>query len=155
MFLHQNDDVLCTTLYKECKSFKQILTWDKKLIKHHKEERCTGSKWKSFLLEVNSHTNWAQLKRFFMLMISILVILLVNGLRQAVKIGKHIYHNMCRHGEKCEVKFCIYITKVNKYIHISWLMVLNQIKWQYASFVDAIGMSILLQPKKSDNTTKD
>ena len=44
LFLHQKMDVLCKQW--ECKGFRQIFTQNENLMRHLKDERCTGRKTK-------------------------------------------------------------------------------------------------------------
>ena len=61
---------------------------------------------------------------------------------EAVKIGKHIHHNMCVHGGERIVKVWVLDDKGKKHLHIPQLMVMNLRPIQHTSFTGVIGMDI-------------
>ena len=106
-------DVLCKRW--ECKKCKQLFTRDENLIKHFKEERCTGRKTKIIcsggkfrhILNSSEKVFYGGETKF-----SYTACQWIEA--EAVKIGKHIHHKMCGHGGERMVKVQILNDKGRK-----------------------------------------
>ena len=90
-------DVLCKQW--ECKSFRQIFTRNENLIRHLKDERCTGGKTKiicssgkfKHILNSSEKVFYAGDTKF-----SYIACQWIEA--QAIKTGEQIHHKMCGHG---------------------------------------------------------
>ena len=99
LFFIKEMDVLCRRW--ECKGCRQIFTRNENLIRHLKDERCTGGKTKIICSGGKfKHTLNSSEKVFY------------GGdtkfsqwiEAQAIETGKHIHHKMCGHGGERMVK---------------------------------------------------
>ena len=64
---------------------------------------------------------------------------------ETIKIGKQIYDKMYGHGGERMVRVWVLMIKAKKYLHCSWLVVINLRPTQYTSFTDTISMDIRVQ----------
>ena len=90
-------DVLCSQW--ECKGCKQIFTWNENLIRHLKDERCTGEKTK-IICSVGKfeHIFNSSEKVFYGGDTKFSYTTCQWIETQAIETGKHIHHKMCGHG---------------------------------------------------------
>ena len=96
-------DVLCNRW--ECKGCKQIFTRNENLIRHLKDERCTGGKTKiicsggkfKHILNSSEKVFYGGDTKFSYTSCQCIE-------AQAIETGKYIHHKMCGHGGECMVK---------------------------------------------------
>ena len=140
-FYIKNMNVLCKRW--ECKVCKHIFTRDENLIKHLKEERCAGGKtkmicsWGKFRHILNSSE-----KVFYGGDTKFSYTACQWIETETIKIGKQIYDKMYGHGGERMVRVWVLMIKAKKYLHCSWLVVINLRPTQYTSFTDTISMDI-------------
>ena len=125
----------------ECKGCRQIFTRGENLIRHLKEERCTGGKAKTVcpggkfrhILNSSERVFYRGDTKF-----SYTTCQWIEA--QAIKTGRHIHHKMCAHGGKRIVKVWVLNDKGKKHRYLSWLMDMSLKLTQCISFMDAMGM---------------
>ena len=134
-FFIKEMDVLCRRW--ECKGCRQIFTRNENLIRHLKDERCTGGKTKIICSGGKfKHTLNSSEKVFY------------GGdtkfsqwiEAQAIETGKHIHHKMCGHGRERMVKVQVLNDKGKKEPEPKYMILKPT---QYINFMDAIGMGSL------------
>ena len=106
-------DVLCNRW--ECKGYRQIFTRNVNLIRHLKDERCTGGKTKIICSGGKFKHILNSFEKVFYggdTKFSYTACQWIEAL--AMETGKHIHHKMCGHGGECMVKVCVLNDKGRK-----------------------------------------
>ena len=137
-FYNKKMDVLCGRW--KCKGCMQVFTRNEGLIRHFKEERCTGRKTKiicpggkfKYILNSSEKVFYGRDIKFSYTACQWIEV-------QAKETGKHIHHKMCGHSGERMVKAWV-LNEKNRYLF--WSMDMSLKLTQCINFTDVIGMGI-------------
>ena len=134
-------DVLCKRW--ECKGCRRIFTRSENLIRHLKEERCSGGKTKlicsgskfEHILNLSEKVLYGGDTKF-----SYTACQWIEA--RDIETGKHIHHKMCGHGGELMVDVWVLNDKGKKTPVLFWSMDMSLKLRQCINFMDVIGMGI-------------